>query len=212
MIRVFLADDHPVVLNGVKSMFAGEPDIVVAETALSAAELTEKLASGGVYDVLLLDLNFADGDGVVLCRQFSQNYPSLRILAFTNIEEIAIVRNMLKNGARGYFLKSVSREELLHGIRSVMSSGDIFLQSYLQKKLLDNTLGVKPSAGYIPRLTTREKDILSCIVEGLTTQEMADRLFVSVSTVETHRLNLMQKFGVPNMAALVREAILKGLV
>lgn len=212
MIRVFLADDHPVVLNGMMAMFAGEPDLAVAGTALSATELMEKLGAGDDYDVLLLDLNFADGDGLVLCRRISKTYPNIRMIALTNIEETAIVKNMMKSGARGYLLKSVSRDELLFAIRKVYNTHEDYLQTDLQKKILNAAMGIKSSAEYIPKLTSREKDVLHCIVEGLTTQEMADRLFVSVSTVETHRLNLLQKFGVPNMAALVREAMLKGFL
>ncbi|MEZ4774446.1 MAG: response regulator transcription factor [Bacteroidia bacterium] len=212
MIRVFLADDHPVVLNGIAAMLAGEPDLAVTGTALSAAALMEKLQREDDYDVLLLDLNFADGDGMALCRRISKTYPSLCIIVLTNIEETAIVKNMIKSGARGYLLKSVSRDELLLAIRKVHNSNEAYIQSELQKKILGTAMGIKPSTAYIPKLTAREKDILVCIVEGLTTQEMADRLFVSVSTIETHRLNLLQKFGVPNMAALVREAILKGLI
>ncbi|MDX2285466.1 MAG: response regulator transcription factor [Bacteroidia bacterium] len=209
MIRISITDDHPLVLDGLRAMLSTQPDMQVIGTSQTAAQ-TRQAAAAALPDLLLLDIQLPDGDGIELCKWLKKTYPALHIIALSNLSQPAFVRQMMKAGAAGYLLKNVPHTVLYEAIRKVMA-GESYLQAELQQMLLAESLGRAQASSFIPVLTRREREILHLIVEECTTQEIADRLCITVSTVETHRLNLMQKFGVRNMAGLVREAVLKGL-
>ncbi len=210
-IRVGITDDHRVVLEGVRSLVAAQPDMEVAFSAVSVAETLAALQTLET-DVLLLDIQLTDGDGMELCKNLRQQYPALKIIALTSFVQGAFVKRMMQNGANGYLLKNVPGTELVDTIRRV-KMGETVLQEEVRNQLLQESLGTAPATHeLIPTLTRREREILTLIADELTSQEIADRLSVTVSTVETHRMNLIQKFGVKNMAGLIREAIRKGLL
>jgi DNA-binding NarL/FixJ family response regulator len=209
MIRLSITDDHPLVLDGLRAMLSTQADMQVISTSQTAAQTRQALAEA-LPDLLLLDIQLPDGDGIELCKGLKKTYPGLHIIALSNLSQPAFVRQMMKAGAGGYLLKNVPHLVLYEAIRKVME-GESYLQAELQQMLLAESLGRAQASSFIPVLTRREREILHLIVEECTTQEIADRLCITVSTVETHRLNLMQKFGVRNMAGLVREAVLKGL-
>jgi DNA-binding NarL/FixJ family response regulator len=163
--------------------------------------------------VLLLDLHLQDGDGMDLCRKISKTNPGLKVLGLSGVEDPGVISHFLKNGAKGYLLKSAGGAEILDGIRKV-NSGDEYLSNEIKlqviKQISDATK--RSSSGYIPNLSMREKEVLKLIVDELTTQEIAEKLFISVNTVETHRNHLLQKLGAKNVAGLVRIALEKGLL
>ena len=209
MITIAITDDHQMVMQGIETMLRYEPDMVISYKYNTVASTLEGL-SKQQPDILLLDINLPDGNGIDLCKELTGLYPNLKIIALSSYSEIAFVKRILGNGANGYLLKNTSKEELIEAFKTVLDGGQ-YLQSDIQKKLLQSSLGQKKSASFIPKLTRREKEVLIAISEELTTQEIADQLFVSVKTVETHRMNLISKLGARNSVGLVKIAMEKGL-
>jgi len=210
MITIAITDDHQMVMQGIETMLKYEPDMVISHKYNSVAATIEGL-SKQQPDILLLDINLPDGNGIDLCKKLVADYPSLKIIALSSFSEIAFVKRILSNGASGYLLKNTSREELIQAFKTVLNGGQ-YLQSDIQKKLLQSSLGQKKTASFIPKLTRREKEVLTAISEELTTQEIADKLCISVKTVETHRMNLISKLGARNSVGLIKNAIEKGLL
>ncbi len=211
MIRVAITDDHFLIVNGIRDLLEQIEGIEFAGGFLCVAETREGLAQAQV-DVLLLDINLPDGDGIQLCRELHNKYPEMGIIALTTYDQNALVKNMMRNGAKGYLIKNTSRNELREAIMSV-HRGEQYLQKELKNALLQDALGNSSSrTTFRPVLTRREKEVLKLIMEEHTSQEIAEKLFISPKTVETHRLNLLQKLGVRNTAGLVKEAVNQGLL
>jgi len=209
MIKVAVTDDHPMVLRGIETMLKTSKDITVIATYKNCGE-TYKGIKLEKPDVLLLDINLPDCNGIEFCKKLHKEFSKIHIIALTNFNETAFVKNIIRNGAKGYLLKNTDKFELEEAINKV-NRGDQYLQKSIQKKLLDESFGITSRKTFIPKLTRREKEVLKLIVDELTNQEIADKLFISVKTVETHRSHLIQKLDVRNTAGLVRIAIEKGL-
>lgn len=210
MITIAITDDHQMVIQGIQTMLHYEPDMVIRSKYNTVADTLEGL-SQQQPDILLLDINLPDGNGIDLCKQLIGCYPKLKIIALSSFSEIAFVKRILGNGANGYLLKNTSKEELIEAFKTVLNGGQ-YLQSEIQKKLIQRSLGQKKTASFIPKLTRREKEVLTAISEELTTQEIADQLFISIKTVETHRMNLISKLGARNSVGLIKIALEKGLL
>jgi DNA-binding NarL/FixJ family response regulator len=211
MIDIAITDDHLLIINGIKDLLANVPHFRFVDAFVSAEETRKGLA---VFqpDVLLLDINLPDGDGIQLCRELTREYPGLKVLALTTYNQTVLVKNMMKNRASGYLLKNTSLNELQEAIETVYR-GEKYLQPEIREALLRDSIGdPMPSNHFRPKLTRREKEVLQLIVDELTTQEIADRLFLSPKTVESHRLNLLQKLGVRNTAGIVKAAFTQGLL
>jgi DNA-binding NarL/FixJ family response regulator len=199
-------------LEGLQKLISSSEDLSVAAACSGAAELTEYLGSHSA-DILLLDLHLKDGDGMDLCKILSKKYPNLKIIGLSGVEDTTVISHFLKNGASGYLLKTTSGDKILEAILKVHSGGQ-YLDDTIYMAVLEQLTGKSNPSGtsYIPKISMREKDVLRLILNERTTQEIADELFISVNTVETHRNHLMQKLGARNLAGLVRIAIEKGLV
>ena len=210
MLTIAITDDHQMVMQGIETMLRYEPDMVISHKYNTVASTLEGL-SNQQPDILLLDINLPDGNGIDLCKKLNGLYPQLKIIALSSFSEIAFVKRILSNGASGYLLKNTSKEELIVAFKTVLE-GQQYLQPDIQKKLLQNSLGQKKAASFIPKLTRREKEVLTAISEEFTTQEIADKLCISTKTVETHRMNLISKLGARNSVGLVKNAIEKGLL
>lgn len=210
MIRVAITDDHQIVLTSLANLLEQENDVVI-QAIYSSAAATRNGLKDELPDVLLLDIHLQDGNGVDLCAEFHAAYPDLMIIALTTYNQAGMVRKFMKNGGAGYLIKSTSKEELLNAIHCA-ARGENYLHAEVRALLLNDTIGQQPPASYIPVLTRREQEVLQLIVDEKTTPEIADELCVSPKTVETHRMHLMQKLGVKNLAGLVKEAIYKGLL
>jgi len=208
-ILTLIVDDHQVVLDGVQSMLEQDSEINVVAVAINAEQALETLSETKV-DVAIVDVNLPGMDGIELCKKIKKKYPETQVLALTTFNETSIISGMMKNGASGYLLKNTSSTELIEAVKTV-NNGQQFLAKEVQEKLISSSLGQK-STSYIPKLTRREKEVLKLILEELTTKEIAEKLCVSVATVETHRLHLLSKLDVRNTAGLVKVAINKGLV
>lgn len=208
-IRLAIIDDHQVVINGLKSMLADDKDLQVEHTAQSSEELLQYLQST-VPDVLLMDMQMPGLSGVDLGKNILRQYPQIRIIAFSSFDDSSLVKQILRAGAMGYVLKNADLQTITKAIHQVMK-GEQFVDETIQKILLQETLSGQRRSVYEVPITKREKEILKLIAEGLSSQEIAGKLFISVRTVETHRQNLNQKLDIRNTAGLIREAIRRGL-
>lgn len=194
------------VLQGIQSMLNNHKDIEIVGIYNNAQETLKHIEKDNP-DILLLDINLPDINGITLCKQLKSRAEDLKIIAISNFDELSFVKRMLKSGANGYLLKNTDRRELLEAFKTVLS-GDIYLNSDLQKKLLGQASSTPSSKnGLITKLTRREHDVLLAISEELTTQEISEKLFISPKTVETHRMNIMSKLGAKNSVGIVKIAI-----
>ncbi len=204
MIRIIIIDDHPVVIDGINQLIESEPDMNVAGSAMNGADCKELLRKTPA-DIILLDINLPDINGMELCEYIKQHYPMIRIIALTGFKEYFYMQKMIHNGASGYLLKNALPEEITEGIRTVYGGGEYFSEeanSVFQSR--------KEKGGIF--LTIRETELLSLIVEGYTNREIANKLFLGVETINSYRKNLLLKLGVKNTAAMVKLAITEKLV
>lgn len=209
MIRIAITDDHTMVIEGIKNMLNSSKDVEILQSFENLNDTFENLDNS--VEVLLLDINLPDGNGINACKELLLKHKDLKIIALTNFEDSIFIKQILKNGALGYLLKNTSKTELTEAIKSVME-GKRYLPKKISDILLNDSIGIQNSNYFIPKLTIREKEVLKLIIEEYTTDEIANQLFVTPKTVEAHRSNLIQKLGVKNVAGLVRVAIEKGLI
>ncbi len=211
MVRLLIVDDHPVVINGIMKAFQDHEEIELVGSVLNGDDALNWLEDQEA-DVVLLDVNLPGKDGIELCKIMRRQYPELKIIGLTTFSQASFIAGMLRNGANGYLFKNASEEELTEAILTVYQ-GKRYLSEEVNDKLISKATQQSVGRGsFIPKLTRREKEVLELIVEECTTQEIADRLFLSVSTVETHRMNLIAKLNAKNVAGLVKNAIKFGLV
>lgn len=214
MINVFIADDHRVLIDGIKSLLEDQEDITVIGHALDGEEAIKQIAKNPP-DVLLLDINLPLKDGIEVCKTVYKSHPDIKVLALTMFNEASFIQGMLKSGAKGYLLKNSGRKEVIKAIRKIYKGENYFSQDVsntLMQSMIPGGEKKTSSSSLIPKLTRREKEILQLILEEHTNAEIAKKLFLSLSTVETHRKNLLSKVGVRNTAGLVRVAIENNLL
>lgn len=199
---VFIVDDHYMVIEGIRSLLQNEKDIDWMGHATNAASCLGFLKQQQP-DIILMDVNLPDMSGIDLCKEVKHKYPAIRVLGLSTFNQQAIIRNMTENGASGYVLKNATKEELLEAIQAV-ATGKIYLS-------LEAAFSLREPAKGTPIITRREKEILQLIAEGLTNAEIAEKLFISIPTVNTHRKSLLEKFEAKNTAILIGKAIRHGL-
>ena len=209
MIKTVILDDHLMVLEGVQSMLTEHPEVSLIASFSKTDKFLEFIKNEKV-DVVLLDINLSDSNGLELCFKLKQEHPNISVIGLSNYDDTNFIKNMMKNGAKSYLLKNTTKKELITAIKTVYS-GDNYLPEALKQKLLNESFGII-SNSFIPKLSRREKEILNCIANELTNQEIADKLYISIKTVESHRKNLLQKLDARNTAGLIKEAFTKGLL
>ncbi len=207
MIHLAIVDDHSIVLQGLELLLQHEPDIQVVGLYPNAALLLDALRAGEKIDMLLLDIHLPDKNGIELARVIHTDFPTVRMLGLSMVDDISMLRLLLKNGAVGYLHKNADRTEILQAIRTVAIGQRYFSQAIAEKLYTNEPTESRSLNNPFPRLSRREKEVLSLIVNELTTQEIADKLFISFGTVETHRRNILSKLGARNTAGLVRMAL-----
>lgn len=210
IIRIAITDDHKMVLQGIASMLQGTPELEVVGMYENGQQ-TLDLIEGDAPDVLFLDINLPDTNGIDLSKKLLKLNPDLKIIALTNFEDISFVKRMLKNGVHGYLLKNTDKLELVTAMKTVLS-GELFLQKDIKSRLISQTSKKSIDNGLQPNLTRREHDVLVAISEELTTQQISEKLFISPKTVETHRMNIMSKLGAKNSVGIIKIAIEKELL
>lgn len=211
MIKVAITDDHPMIIDGLLNALRDVQDIDVIGTYNNGASLLKGLQSQPA-DVLLLDLQLPDRNGSELVPVLLQQYPDLHILILSGIESSPYIKEMMQKGCKGYLLKSSTIKAGLIAAIQEVHKGGIYLEASLKEQLLHEMLIAKrKSAKLQPAITQREREVLNLIIEELSNQEIADRLFISLRTVETHRYNLLQKLNAKNTAGLLRIARQMGI-
>ena len=209
MIRLFLVDDHTVLRDGLRALLAEEPGLQLVGEAADGQQLLDQLPTIPT-DVVLLDLNMPVLDGLATTHRLQAEFPQVRVLILSMVEHPHSIGQVLAAGAQGYVLKNASKSEIVVAIQTV-SAGKRFLCSEIGLALLDTVLRTDtPAAPAATRLTRREHEIVRLVAEGLTTQQIADQLFTSKRTVETHRQNLLEKTSTKNTAALIKYAVGEG--
>jgi DNA-binding NarL/FixJ family response regulator len=212
MIRVFLVDDHHIVRSGLHLLLSAQPDFEVVGEAGDGYDLLAQLPTTPT-DVVLLDVNMPGMDGPETARQLRAQYPEVRVLALTMLDKENHIFQMLDAGAHGYLLKSSGVDEIITGVRTVAGGGQFLCTAAgltALQKLRDNPRA--EPAEKSGSLSRREIEVLQLISQGLTTGEIADKLFLSKRTIETHRQNMMEKMQVKNTAALIKQAMADGIL
>lgn len=209
-IKVAITDDHEMVLQGIVSMLESTSELQFVGTYKNANETLSNIEHDNP-DILLLDINLPDINGIDLSKQLLNRHAELKIIALTNFEDISFVRRMFKNGIHGYLLKNTDKLELINAMKTVLS-GELFVQKDIQRKLLLPSTKKGTNNNLKTNLTRREQDVLVAISEELTTQEISEKLFISPKTVETHRMNIMSKLGAKNSVGIIKIAMESGLL
>ena len=207
MIRVFIVDDHPLVQEGIKSLLTNEKDIEVCGYAMNAQSCIGYFVNNKA-DVILMDINLPDKSGIDLCREIKQAHPEVMVLGLSTFNQGSYVTRMMENGASGYVLKNADKTEMIEAIHQV-SKGKTYLSFEAGQAMRRENSN---PASQIPVLTRREKEILQLIAEGFTNPEIASQLYLSPTTVDTHRKNLLAKLNVKNTASLVKFAMEHDLI
>jgi DNA-binding NarL/FixJ family response regulator len=211
-IRVLLADDHKIFRDGVRSILENEKDMEVVDDAANGQEVIEKIETLEI-DVLVLDIDIGKPNGIEITEMVSNNFPNIKILILSMMGLHDFVIQALEKGAIGFLLKNTGKDEVLTAIRSV-SKGDSYFSKEVSAILIEQLH--KPASSRrnktdIP-ISPREIEVLKLIAQEFSNPEIAEKLFISIRTVDTHRRNLLEKLGAKNTAGLVRFAIQKGLV
>jgi DNA-binding NarL/FixJ family response regulator len=207
MIRVFIVDDHPVVIEGIHSLLKNENDIEWAGHAMNAQSCLGYFVNSKA-DVLLMDISMPVMDGVELCAIMKEKYPAVMILGLSTFNQGIYIKKMMEHGASGYILKNSSKEELIKAIHAV-HEGSIYFSGEVGQALQEYQ---KSSKDELPVLSPREKEILGLIAEGFTNPQIAEKIFLSSFTVDSHRKNLLAKLNVKNTASLIRLAVERKLI
>lgn len=200
---LFIVDDHYMVVEGIRSLLQNDKDIEWMGHAMNATSCLAFLEHQQP-DVILMDINLPDKSGIDLCREIKKLYPVVAVLGLSTYNQQPVIRNMMDNGASGYVLKNATREELLSAITTVRMG-----KTYLS---FEAVLSLRETGNHVPVITRREKEVLQLIAEGLTNAEIAERLFISIPTVNTHRKSLLEKFDAKNTATLIGKGIKNGII
>lgn len=218
MVKLVLTDDHKLFREGIKVLLTESTEVEIVGEASGGAELLGLLGSVSA-DMVLLDISMPEMDGLETIKLLRQQYPDVKVLVLSMLESEWYVHQMLEVGAAGYLLKNISKEELCAAIRLV-ASGIQYISPNLTIDLLRRARGTAPAATTNPEnskklhkeLSKREMEVLNLISEGFTNAEISEKLFTSKRTIETHRQNLLEKTHTKNTAALIKFAVLKGII
>lgn len=201
--KVFIVDDHYMVIEGIRSLLQNEKGIEWLGHATNAASSLAFLKQQQP-DVILMDINLPDMSGIDLCKEVKEKYSSVFIIGLSTFNQQSFIEKMMDNGASGYVLKNATKDELMNAI-TVVAKG----KTYLSFEVAE-TIRNKPETAFV--LTRREKEVLELIADGMTNNMIAEKLFISSTTVDSHRKNLLAKFEVKNTASLIRIASQKKLI
>jgi len=212
-IKIIIADDHKIFREGLAELLNKEKEILVKGDAGNKIELMELLKMHEV-DVIIMDIDMGETSGIDLTANIKTERPDVKVLALSMHGDKNYIVKMLEAGANGYILKNAGKEEMLNAIRTV-ASGNTYFSSQVSSKLLEDLIHPRSTKIRKPEgtsLTDREIEVLKLITEEYSNSEIAERLFISIRTVDTHRRNLLDKLGVKNTAGLVKYALQHGLL
>ncbi|MEQ9298439.1 MAG: response regulator transcription factor [Cyclobacteriaceae bacterium] len=211
-INILIADDHKMFREGLTELLSKEPGMQVMDTAGDGEEIRLSLTTNHI-DVILMDIDMGETNGIEMTREIKESHPDIHVLALSMHGDKNYIVKMLEAGANGYILKNAGKEEMINAIHTV-ANGNTYFSSQVSSKLLEHLTNPAPTrrGGEDALLTDREIEILRLIAEEYSNPEIAEKLFISVRTVDTHRRNILDKLGAKNTAGLVKYAIQKGLL
>ncbi len=204
-IKLFIVDDHYMVIEGIHSLLQNEKEIEWMGHASNASSCLAYLQRQRP-DVILMDISLPDKSGIDLCREVKEKFPGIHVLGLSTFNQQSFIEKMMHSGASGYVLKNATQEELTEGIKTVVT-GKQYLSFDAAAALRQPSMNPN-----VPLITRREKEVLGLIADGLTNNEIAKQLFLSVATVDTHRKNLLAKFECKNIASLIKLAMQMQLI
>lgn len=213
--KVLIADDHSIVRDGLRALFRRTQEFSIVGEAADG-ETAVRVASLKKPDVAILDISMPKLNGIEATRIIKQRYPNMKVLILTIHEDEEYVYQIIRAGANGYMLKNAEKKEILAAVRAVLNEepffspgiGKLIIEKFIKRAKEQE----EPKSAQKHVLTTREQQILQLIAQGLTSREIATKLFLSLNTVNTHRGNLMQKLDIHDTASLVRYALHHGMV
>jgi len=215
MVKVILADDHKIVREGIKAILGNSSEIEVVAEASNGKEVIEKIPTTHP-DLVLMDINMPEMDGIEATRYIKKNFANTKVLILSMLDQQEKVKQLMDIGASGYILKTSGHDDLVNGIKTVASGGSYIsaeiTYSLLNKGRYDDESengDAREKSGHISK---REIEVLKLIASGLTNVEIAEALFNSKRTIESHRRNLIEKTRTKNTAELIRYAIKNGLI
>ncbi len=217
-IGIFLVDDHQIVRDGIRALLQDVPEMVISGEASNGKELLERISKSPT-DIILMDISLPDISGIELTKHICKNYPEIKVLILSMYTQEDFILNAITAGAKGYLPKNTTRQELLKAIIHI-HDGEEYYSNSVSKIILDNYISNvrKPKEIEPVRdkeddvLSAREKQILQMVVEGHTNQEIADKLFISIRTVESHKNHIMLKLGMKSTVDLIKYALRNKIV
>ena len=213
-IKILLADDHQIVLDGLKSLLSDINDFEVIGAVINGKDAVDFIATKEKPDIAVLDIDMPVMNGINATREIKKNFNGVRVLTLSMHNEKGVIQTLMDAGADGYILKNSSREELEKGIRAICR-GETFFSTDVTMSLLNQSTEITANNELpeeVKDLTEREVEILKLVAEGYSNKEIGERLFISHRTVDTQRTNLMKKMDVHNVAGMIRIALKSGLV
>lgn len=212
MRTLLVVDDHQIIRDGIRFYFEDDDEFVIKSEAGNGIQALEFLKENQ-YDIVLTDINMPEMDGVELMKSIKENYPDQKVLVLSMFNEATYINKMISYGANGYILKKSDKSELVEAIKTVLDGEDHYSEE-VYKTIIGNIAGKKPKKrlSIDTDLSDREKEVLVLITNEYSNQEIADKLFISIRTVETHKRNLLEKTGCKNIAGLVMYAVERNLV
>ena len=215
MLKLLLAEDHNVVRTGIRKLLEDDATIHIVAEAIHGAQALDLIRNIGPIDLLLTDINMPGTDGISLIREVRDFDPHIKVVILSMHDDEKYVARAFQAGASGYLLKNIDAEELLFALKHINRGGSYLcaelsmsMLSNVLKRINSSTVGAEKSLEF----SSREIEVLELIAEGLTNQEMSDRLFISKRTVEGHRQSLTDKTGCRNTAALIRYAMIHDIL
>lgn len=205
-IRTYLVDDHTMMLHGIKSILTADPKIELVGSSSDAAQALGEI-SGIKPDLLITDYHMPEMSGLELIRALRSGLPDLKVIVLSMHEEAGVIKSLLREGVKGYVLKTDTHNDLLEAVTAV-TAGNVYLSNKVNSKLLE----ILNSETDKPLLSAREHEILRLIAEEFSNKEIAERLFISERTVETHRKNIFRKTKTQSIVGLMKFAYGEGLI
>lgn len=214
-IKILFADDHAIVRDGLRSLFKSDPGFVIVGEAADGAEAV-RLVEENRPDVAVLDISMPNVNGIEATGIIKERNPETKVLILTIHENEEYIHELIMAGADGYVLKNAEKKEIFDGVRAV-ASGSTYFSSNVSRALLEGL--VRSTRNKVPfqisneeKLSKRETEVLRLIAEGLTSKQIAERLHLGITTVNSHRMNIMKKLNIHEIVGLVKYAIQKSLI
>lgn len=209
-IKLLIADDHTMFLQGIISLLEQEQNITIVGKAINGIEALEIVKKTDV-DFIILDISMPEMDGIELSKILKKNHPTIKILIVSTHSNVMIISRLIRIGVNGYLLKNAEKQDLLKAI-NIIASGENYFAEELEEKHFNNSIKIEKQISNLAELSSREKEILILIAQEYNTAEIAEKTFISLNTVNTHRRNLLSKLNAKNTAGLVKYAVENGLV